>query len=416
MKDTDRKKLVLVGCVIVMAVGPALAQDWPQWRGPNRDGVSTEKGLLQQWPQAGPPLLWKATGLGEGFSTVAVVGGRLYTAGEKNGTSYVHGLDANGGKILWSTKIGKAGAPGWGGFTGPRGTPTIDGDLLFVMGQFGELVCLKIADGSEVWRRHLVNDLGGKQPEWGYSESVVVDGDRMVCTPGGSKGAIVALDKRTGSLLWQSKAFTDEAHYSSLVCAEICGIRQYVQLTAESVVGVGTDGTLLWRAARKGETAVIPTPIVSGNRVYVTSGYNIGSNLFEITQVDGQLKARQVYAQKSPANQHGGAVLVGDYVYGHCDSKGWVCQDFATGKLMWAEKGQIGKGSVVYANGRLYLRSEDNGTVGVIEATPQGYKETGRFVQPGFGKPKTWPHPVVAGKRLFLRDQDVLLCYDVAIH
>ena len=400
----------------MMAAGCALAQDWPQWRGSNRDGVSTETGLLQQWPQAGPPLLWKATGLGDGFSTVSVVGDRIYTTGEKDGTSFVLGLDGKAGKVLWSTRIGKAGAPGWGGFTGPRGTPTVDGDLLFAMGQYGELVCLKTTDGSEVWRKHLVNDLGGKRPEWGYSESVLVDGDRMVCTPGGSKGAIAALDPRTGSLLWQTKAFTDPAHYSSLVCAEICGIRQYIQLTAASVVGIGTDGTVLWRTDRKGETAVIPTPIVSGNRVYVTSGYNAGSNLFEITQADGKLQARQVYAEKSPSDQHGGVVRVGDYVYGHCDGKGWICQEFATGKLMWAEKGQIGKGSVVYADGRLYLRAEDNGTVGLIEATPQGYKEAGRFIQPGFGKPKTWPHPVVAAKRLFLRDQDVLLCYDVAIH
>ena len=416
MRHSYQRKVVALGSVIAIVASCALAQDWPQWRGPHRDGVSTETGLLQQWPQTGPPLVWKATGIGDGYSTVSVIGDRIFTTGEKDETSFVHSLDLKDGKILWSARIGQAGAPGWGGFSGPRSTPTVDGDLLFVMGQFGELVCVKAGDGAEVWRRHLEKDLGGKRPEWGYSESVLVDGDRMVCTPGGSAGAIAALDKRTGALLWQSKAFTDEAHYSSLVCAEICGIKQYVQLTAESVVGIGTDGSVLWRAARKGEVAVIPTPIVSGNKVYVTSGYNIGSNLLEIALVDGKLQARQVYAEKSPANQHGGAILVGDHVYSYCDAKGWVCQELATGKLMWAEKGQIGKGSVVYADGRLYLRAEDNGTVGLIEATPQAYKEVGRFVQPGFGKLKTWPHPVVAAKRLFLRDQDVLLCYDVAIH
>ena len=413
-----QKRYAWLTWLVAVTVCPGViwAADWPQWRGPNRDGVSSETGLLQQWPQAGPPLAWKATGLGGGFSTVAVAGDRLYTTGEKDADSYVHCLDRTSGKVLWSTKFGKAGAPGWGGFSGPRGTPTVEGDLLWVMGQFGELVCLKTGDGAKVWEKHLIQDLGGDRPEWGYSESVLVDGDRIVCTPGGSKGAIVALDKRTGQTLWQTKAFTDPAHYSSLVCAEICGVRQYVQLTAASVVGVGTDGALLWRAPRKGEVAVIPTPVVSGNRVYVTSGYNIGSNLYEITQSEGKLQARQVYAEKSMANQHGGAVRVGDYVYGYCDSKGWVCQELATGKLMWAEKGQIGKGSVVCADGRLYLRTEDDGVVGLIEASPQGYKEAGRFVQPGFGKPKTWPHPVVAGQRLFLRDQDILLCYDVAAH
>ncbi len=407
-----------IGCACALTLISTLCQadDWPQWRGPNRDGLSPETGLLQQWPQGGPKLVWKATGLGEGFSTVSVVGDRIFTTGEKGGVSYVHSLNRADGKLLWSTPLGKAGAPGWGGFTGPRGTPTVDGDLLYVMGQFGELACLKTADGAKVWDKHMSKDFGGERPEWGYSESVLIDGDQAVCTPGGSKGAIVALDKRTGRVLWQTKDFTDPAHYSSLVCAEIAGARQYVQLTADSVAGVAPDGQVLWRIERKGKTAVIPTPIVKGNKVYVTSGYGAGSNLFEVERAGGKLQARQVYAERSIASHHGGAVLVGNHVYGYCDSRGWVCQELATGRLTWTEKRQVGKGSVVYADGRLYLRAEDDGIVALIEATPDGYKETGRFVQPGFGKPKTWPHPVVAGKKLYLRDQDQLLCYDVQVH
>jgi outer membrane protein assembly factor BamB len=368
--------------------------------------------LLQQWPQGGPALVWKATGLGEGFSSVSVVGDRIYTTGDRGGVCYVHGLNRADGKLRWSTPLGKAGAPGWGGFAGPRGTPTVDGDLLYVMGQFGELACLKTADGAKVWEKHMSKDFGGERPEWGYSESVLIDGDQAVCTPGGSKGAIVALDKRTGNVLWQTKDFTDPAHYSSLVCAEIAGVKQYVQLTAESVVGVSPRAkSLACRAA--GKTAVIPTPIGKGNKVYVHPRYGVGSNLMKSSATGGKLQARQVYAERSIASHHGGAVLVGDHVYGYCDSRGWVCQELATGKLTWTEKRQVGKGSVVYADGRLYLRAEDDGIVALIEATPDGYKETGRFVQPGFGKPKTWPHPVVAGKELYLRDQDQLLCYDV---
>jgi outer membrane protein assembly factor BamB len=405
----------MIRCIFAVMLISTLCQagDWTQWRGPNRDGLSSETGLLQQWPQGGPALVWEAKGLGEGFSTVSIAGDRIFTTGEKGGVCYVHSLDMADGKLLWSTPIGEAGAPGWGGFAGPRGTPTVDEDRLYVMGQFGELVCLKTSDGAKVWEKHMAKDFGGERPEWGYSESVLVDGDQAVCTPGGSKGAIVALDKRTGKVLWQTKDFTDPAHYSSLVCAEIAGVRQYVQLTAESVVGVAPNGEVLWRAERKGKTAVIPTPVVKGDRVYVTSGYGVGSNLFEIERAGGKFQARQVYAQRSMANQHGGALLIGDYVYGYCDSKGWVCQDLATGELKWSEKEQVGKGSVAYADGCLYLRAEDDGTVGLIQATPDGYRETGRFVQPGFGKPKTWPHPVVAGKRLYLRDQDILLCYDV---
>jgi len=408
------RRKALVGLLVILMAGACLGADWPQWWGPNRDGCSTETGLLKAWPQGGPKLLWRSDGLGAGFSTLAIVGDRIYTTGDKGSSNYVHALALDGGKILWSTKLGKAGAPGWGGFTGPRSTPTIDGDLLYVIGQYGELVCLKTADGAEVWRKHLSEDFGGKLPEWGFSESVLVDGDQAICTPGGPQGAIVALNKRTGKLLWQTKGITDEAHYSSIVCAEIDGVKQYIQLTADGVYGVGTDGTVLWRAARKGEVAVIPTPVVKGNTVYISSGYGIKSSLFEITRTGGTFGAKQVYSERSITNHHGGVLRVGDYVYGYCDRGGWTCQEMATGKVAWAEKKQIGKGSLTYADGRLYLRAEDDGVVGLIEASPAGYKETGRFVQPDFGKPKTWPHPVICGKKLYLRDQDNLFCYDVA--
>jgi len=286
--------------------------------------------------------------------------------------------------------------------------------MLYVMGQYGELLCLKTSDGAKVWEKHLTDDFGGKRPSWGFSESILVDGDQIVCTPGGKKGAIVALNKKTGALLWQTEDFTDSAHYSSIVCATIAGAKQYVQLTAASVVGVSPEGAVLWRAERKGKTAVIPTPVVQGDKVYVTSGYGVGCNLFEISRSGGEFEAKQVYAERSMANHHGGAVRVGDYVYGYCDGKGWVCQELATGDLKWAQKREVGKGALVYADGCFVLRSETRGTVGLIKATPDGYQETGRFMQPGVGKPKTWPHPVIANKKLYLRDQDLLLCYDVA--
>jgi outer membrane protein assembly factor BamB len=276
------------------------------------------------------------------------------------------------------------------------------------------MLCLKASDGSKVWAKHLVKDIGGELPKWGYSESVLIDGEKALCTPGGSKGAIIALDKKTGETIWRTKDFKDEAHYSSLVCCEIEGVKQYIQLTAASVVGIAADGSLLWRAKRKGKTAVIPTPIVKENKVYVTSGYNIGCNLFEIRKSNGKFNANEVYSNKTIANQHGGAILIGGHVYSYCDAKGWTCQQFNTGDIKWSEKGKAGKGSLTYADGHLYLRAENKGTVALIEATTEGYKEKGRFVQPGFGKPKTWPHPIVAGKKLYLRDQDILLCYDVS--
>lgn len=389
------------------------AADWPQWRGPNRDGISKETGLIDRIPAEGPKLVWKSTGLGSGFSTVSVADGRIYTCGDRADSSFVFALNAKDGKQVWAARLGKPGAPGWGGFAGPRATPTVSGDLLFTVDQWGELVCLSAADGTEKWRKHFEQDFGGKRPEWGFSESPLVDGEKVLVTPGGPKGAIVALDKKSGALLWQTSDFTDPAHYSSLIIAQIGGVKQYVQLTEESVVGVSTEGKLLWKAVRKGKTAVIPTPVVKDNLVYVSSGYGTGCNLFKVSSADGKFSVEQVYENKVIANHHGGVILLGDYVYGHSDNKGWTCQDLKTGEAKWQDK-TMGKGAVVCADGKLFLRQEDKqGTVAMIAADPAGYKELGRFDQPDRSGKQTWPHPVISDGKLYLRDQDVLLCYDV---
>jgi outer membrane protein assembly factor BamB len=410
-----RRRAGLLVAFTFTSVLIGFAADWPQFRGPNRDGISTETGLLKDWPSGGPRLVWKSKGLGNGYSTVSVVGNRIYTAGDTGEASMVHALNTADGKQVWSAKLGKPGAPGWGGFAGPRATPTIDGDLLFAVDQWGEMVCLVTADGKEKWRKNFTSDFGGQRPEWGFSESPLVDGDKVVVTPGGEQGAIVALNKKTGVVVWQTKDFTDPAHYSSLIAADIGGVRQYIQLTAASVVGVAAaDGKVLWRATRKGQTAVIPTPIYDSGFVYVTSGYGVGCNLFKITSADNKFSAEQVYANKVIANHHGGVIKVGDYVYGYSDGKGWTCQNFKSGEAKWQDKEKLGKGSIGYADGHFYLRKEDKeGTIALIEASPEGYKEHGRFDQPDRSDKNSWPHPVVVGGRLYIRDQDVLLCYDV---
>lgn len=238
--------------------------------------------------------------------------------------------------------------------------------------------------------------------------------NRIVCTPGGAKGAMVALDKSSGQTLWQSSAFTDAAHHSSAIAAQIGGVSQYIQLTASSVAGVdAATGALLWRADRQGQTAVVPTPIYADGFVYVTSGYGVGCNLFEVRKAGKEFKAEQAYALPQIANHHGGVIKVGDHVYGYSDTGGWICQEFKTGKVLWKEKG-VGKGAVAYADGHLYCRSESGkGTVALVDATPGGYVEKGRFDQPDRSDKHSWAHPVVVGGRLYLRDQDVLLCYDV---
>jgi outer membrane protein assembly factor BamB len=392
----------------------AHAADWPQWRGPSHDDSCAETGLLQDWPAAGPALVWKATGLGAGYAAVTVEGDRLYTAGDRGDSSFVAALKAADGKPVWSARLGKSGAVGDPKFEGPRSTPTVDGDLVFAVGQAGEMVCLDAATGQERWRKDLVKDLGGVCPDWGYAESPLVDGDNVMVTPGGAQGAIVALNKRTGAVAWRSKAFTDPPQYSSLAIAEMGGVRQYVQLTALSVAGVAaSDGKLLWRAPRKGRTAVIPSPVCADDCVYVSSGYGVGCNLFKITSASGRFNAEPVYANHVMVNQHGGVIKLGAYLYGYSDSKGWTCQDFQSGEAKWQEKAQLAKGSLAYADGRLCLRTEDKGTLALLEASPAGYKEHGRFEQPGRSDKRAWPHPVIAGGRLYLRDQDLLLCYNL---
>ena len=227
--------------------------DWPQFRGPNRDGACAETGLLQELPPGGPPLVWKATGIGVGYSTVSVVGDRIYTIGEDSEVSSVVALNAADGKKVWSAKLGKAGAPGQPAFEGPRATPTVEGDLLAAVSQWGELACYDAAQGKELWRKDYAKDFGGKRPNWGVAESPLIDGDKVVVTPGGMEGSVVALNKKTGAVLWRSKGFTDAPHYSSLIVAQIGGVRQYVQLTAESVVGVAAeDGKVLWHSPAQG--------------------------------------------------------------------------------------------------------------------------------------------------------------------
>ncbi|MBU6399620.1 MAG: PQQ-binding-like beta-propeller repeat protein [Verrucomicrobia bacterium] len=403
--------------IVALALAlPAHAADgnWPQWRGANRDDHSTDTGLLKEWPAGGPPLAWKITGLGPGYAGVSVAAGRIYTMGDGPGSSYLFALNEPDGRLLWKAKVGQPG--GGGGYEGPRCTPTVDGELIFALGQFGDLVCVDTASGTVEWHKNLETDFGGKMMSgWGYAESPLVDGDHVICTPGGPQGTIVALDKKTGAVAWRTKDFTDNAAYCSLIIAEIGGVRQYIQLTDASVAGVAAaDGKLLWRAPRVGRTAVIPTPIFHDNQVYVSSGYGVGCNLFGISANGGPFKAEPVYANKVMSNHHGGVVLVGDDLYGYSDGKGWVCQEFKTGKMTWSEREKLGKGSLTFADGHFYLRSEGGpGTVALIVATPAGYQEKGRFDQPDRSDKNSWPHPVVTGGRLYLRDQDVLLCYDV---
>jgi outer membrane protein assembly factor BamB len=409
-------KLMLGLAVSTLGVGaaqPAAATtDWPQWQGPNRDNLSAETGLLKAWPADGPALAWKAENLGGGFSSVSVSDGEIFTIGDLGEAACVEALDLTTGKLRWKTRLGPIG--GGGGYPGPRGTPTVDGKLVYALGQFGDLVCLQAADGHEVWRKNINRDLAGKMMSgWGNAESVLVDGDKLLCTPGGHGGTLVALNKKNGATLWRSTELKDNATYASLIAVDIAGARQAIVLTDMHVAGIAVaSGKVLWKAERAGKVAVIPTPIYKDNQVFVASGYGIGCNAFKITAAGGKYDAAQIYANTDMVNHHGGVILLNDNLYGFSDKGGWTCMDFKTGKVVWCEK-KLGKGTLSYADGHFYLRDEGTGTLVLIEATPDGWKESGRFNQPDRSKAKAWPHTVISNGKLFVRDQGTLLCYDI---
>lgn len=389
----------------------AAAHDWPQWRGPDRSDVSKETGLLKTWPAGGPKRVWLYEKAGNGYSGPAIANGKFFTLGTRDGKEILLVLDASTGKELWTANLGSVLPNNWG--NGPRGTPTVDGDRVYAISGLGDVVCVAVADGKLVWKNSLTG-LGGEQPKWGYTESVLVDGDRVLCTPGGSKGAVAALDKATGKLVWQSVDFKDPAHYSSIVPAVINGTPQYVQRTEKSVVGLAAaDGKLLWQTTFPGRTAVIPTPIVRGNEVYVTAGYGSGHKM---VRIGANNAVEVVYEGKEMKNHHGGVILVGDYVFGHADP-GWLCQDFKTGKSVWLHR-EFGKGAIGHADGMLYCLEEKTGNVVLIDASSKGWQEHGRFTLSPQTKIRSpsgaiWTHPVISNGKLYLRDQDIIYCFDV---
>ncbi|MCI0681168.1 MAG: PQQ-like beta-propeller repeat protein [Gemmataceae bacterium] len=411
------------------------AADWPQYRGPNRDDVSAETGLLKQWPAGGPPLVWTYKDAGVGYSGPAIVGDRLYTLGGRDETEFLLALDLKAVqdgavKEAWAAKVGPLFQ--WKGnrwSAGPAATPTVDGELIYALGGNGDLVCVEAAAGKERWRTNLpkeleaqVNPIGGgpKSLGWGFTWSPLVDGDRLICIPGGPKGTVAALDKATGRVLWRSTEVTDQAAYTSPMAAEIGGVRQYVVLTNQAVFGVAAvDGRLLWRDKRRYGTEVVNSPLVHGPYVYTTVGAGGGSDLVKIVKEGEVFRVEPVYSNKNLANHHGNVLRVGEHVYGFSPGRGWVCQRFEDGGNAWEEKAKLRDGSVVYADGRLYCYTENDGTVALAEASPVGWRETGRFKIPQQSTRRQplgriWTPPVVAGGKLFLRDQELLFCFDVA--
>jgi len=396
------------------------AHDWPQWRGPSRNGLSQETGLLQSWPKEGPKLLWKVTDAGSGYSTPAVVGARLYLLGNSDlDNESVEARATTDGKRAWSTRLGKVGNPKQRpSFPAARSTPTVDGQVLFALGSDGDLACVELASGKVRWQKNLRTDFGGVPGEWAYSESPLIDGETLVCTPGGAQATLLGLNKKTGEVMWKcALPEADEAAYSSAILVENGGVKQYVQLLQKGLVGIeARTGKFLWRypkpVSRYG--ANIPTPLASDGYIYCASA-GTGGGLIKLKPKAGGFEPEQVYFELKLPTTIGGVVKVGNYLYGTTE-KALHCLEFTTGQVKW-DAPALGAASICYADNRLYLHGE-NGEAALVEPSPNGYQEKGRFTppdQPTRSQPmeKAWAHPVVANGRLYLRDHAMLWCYDV---
>ncbi|MEI8211831.1 MAG: PQQ-binding-like beta-propeller repeat protein [Planctomycetota bacterium] len=399
-------------------------QDWPTFRGAQRTAVATDKNLLRSWPEQGPKLVWETAGAGRGYSSVAVAGDQLYTLGDALSTKndeeeYLTAYDRKTGKQLWATKTGPAWKemePDW---HNSRSTPTVDGSMVYVITPKGVLVACNTADGKEVWRKDLAGELGGKKDDpWGYSESVLIDGKHLICTPGGDKATMVALDKTNGNVVWKTSRSGDiGAGHSSIVISEIGELRVYVQTTGSGALGVNAkDGKLLWSYPIEKTTAVIPTPIIRDDLVFFTAGYGRGGALLkQVPDGKGSVKVQEIYGLNPKLdNRHGGVVLIGDYIYGDSDDRGNpFCAELMTGDIKWKGRGP-GKGSTVVVGGgeMLYMQFQD-GEIALVQADPSKYTVVSHFKIPGSGKRPSWAHPSIADGKLYVRSQDQIFCYDI---
>jgi outer membrane protein assembly factor BamB len=412
-----KKSWLLLVAVGLSPFSGAMAADWPQWRGPERTGISQETGLLKEWPKDGPKLLWQVNNIGDGYSTPAISAQRIYLLSNKGmDNEFVQALSVNDGKQIWATRIGKVGPNKGPQYPAARSTPTVDGDLLYALGSDGDLACLESATGTVRWRKSLRADFGGVPGAWAYAESPLVDGDTLVCTPGGTGATLVALNKHSGDLIWKAPVpGGDPAAYASAIVVNVNGVKQYVQFLGKGLVGVDAKtGKFLWRYDQpsKGSPANIPTPVAQGPYVYC-AGARTGGGVVKLDVENGEVKAKPVYFSKAMPQGIGGMVLLGDNLYG-TKGQALICADFTTGKIRWEDK-SVGPGAVCFADGRLYVHDEKDNVI-LVEATPEAFREKGRFkppAQPDRGKSQAWAYPVIANGRLYIRDLGALWCYDV---
>lgn len=428
LRTTKAGAVLLLASAAMSSLVSADETDWPQWRGPVRDGQAAPQRLLKSWPEGGPKLKWSYKTAGLGYSSVSVSNGRIYTLGQRGDDCVAICVDAATGEERWVQRIDRGSQKGdysteWGG--GPRSSPTVDGELVYVLSDLGELACLKASDGTRVWGVHFVNDLGGKVPQWGYSESVLIDGNRVVATPGGDN-FLVAFDKKTGEVLLKSTGFSDGAQYVSVMKTNVAGVPLYVTAGKKGLVGFHAEtGAHQFTSPTTGNgVAVIPTPILQGNEVYHSSAYKAGNTLLKLTGQGGKVDMEVVYHfdKESMENHHGGCVLHAGTIFGFSNAlRGvWMAQDWKSGEVLWSKKVGNGRsGSIAMADGLLYCYDDADGTCYLVEPSKKGWTERGQVKLPEQtsaerGRGAIWAHPIIANRTLFIRDQELIYAFDIA--
>jgi outer membrane protein assembly factor BamB len=411
--------IILIFVLTLSAAAFASGNDsWPCFHGPKRDNLSPETGLIQTWPEDGPELLWTASGIGHGYSTVSIADGRIFTAGMIDKNTYVIALDLSG-KKLWQKLNGQSWEAAkyqtWAvPYSGSRATPTVDGDTVYHLAELGSLAAFDARSGEERWHLELMKTFKAEKPEYGYSESVLIVGEKLFCCPAGEDGYIVALDKGTGRTLWTNTDIKDAVGNGSIVLASIGDKKQLITLSASRILSFDPDsGFLLWdfpfANSRENNIADV---IVSGGLVFAATGYGKGCILLQPKrESDGKYSVEPVWTSELLDNHHGGVVLLDGALYGAgSEARGWFCLDFKTGAKRWQTSS--GKGSLTYADGHLYCYDE-RGPMALVKATPEKFDQVSSFRVPRGGEGPYWAHPVVCGGRLYLRHSDTLYAYDI---
>jgi outer membrane protein assembly factor BamB len=408
MRSTIESRTLCAALAVTTALaGAAAAADWPRFRGPRLDGISEETGLLATWPEGGPPELWRVP-LGEGYSGISVVADRLYTLYVNDGKEILGVFDAASGKELWNYRVGDKWKDMMG--NGPRSTPTVADGVAYVLGAHGTLAAVDVESGREVWRQELSETLGARPPTWGVATSPLVEGELLILDAGGRSGySIVALDRRTGKLVWHAES--DKAGYATPLPLTVGDSRQVVLFTGTQLVGVDpADGRVLWKRPWKTSYDVnAATPIfIPPNRLFVASGYSTGGALFELTADAGGARLSQLWSSPRMRNQFSSSIHYEGHIYGF-DNGTLKCLDARTGEEKWAAREGFGHGSLTLAEGHLYVLG-DRGKLALVEATPDGFREKGS-VQALAGK--CWTVPTLSDGRLYLRNEKQLLALDV---